>query len=92
MRGKVELFEYVFQGQYLIRFRMEKIHKGRNEFFLFHSLAGFFFFVFGHNILIIEWIAYDRYKENNFFANLLCFCLEKNGDVGKKDIISLNNS
>ncbi|EEF90190.1 hypothetical protein BACCELL_02188 [Bacteroides cellulosilyticus DSM 14838] len=42
--------------------------------------------------MIIEWIAYDRYKENNFFANLLCFCLEKNGDVGKKDIISLNNS
>ena len=73
-------------------FEWKKSIRAEMSSFFFIRLPAFFFFVFGHNILIIEWIAYDRYKENNFFANLLCFCLEKNGDVGKKDVISLNNS
>ena len=58
MRSKVELFEYVFQGQYFVGFRMEKIHQCAHKLFLFHSLAGFLFFVLSHKF--------------SFFMNVFC--------------------
>ena len=55
MCGEVQLFENVFQGQYFVLFYVEEVQQRFDEFFLLHSLAGFFLFLFflclSHNLM-----------------------------------------